>query len=37
VIKRRCMKVQGRVVKITRAKLGSDAGIIGAQVLINNS
>jgi len=34
VIKRRAMKVQGKMVKIVRAKLGDDAGVIGAQVLV---
>ena len=37
VIKQRCMKVQSQMVKITRAKLGDDAGIIGAQVLVKES
>ena len=37
VIKKRAMKVQSRMVKITRAKLGNDAGIIGAEVLIRSS
>ena len=34
VIKRRAMILQASMVKITRAKLGDDAGIIGAQVLV---
>ncbi len=33
-IKRRAMKVQAAMVKIVRAKLGDDAGILGAQVLV---
>ena len=36
-IKARSMKVQGRMIKIARAKLGDDAGIIGAHVLVNAS
>ncbi len=35
-IKERSMFVQSRMVKIARAKLGDDAGIIGAQILIRN-
>lgn len=34
IIKERCMKVQGSVVRIVRAELGDDAGIMGAQVLV---
>ena len=37
IVKSRAMKVQGRMVKIVRAKLGDDAGILGAQVLVNNA
>ena len=33
-IKKRAMKVQSSMVKIVRAKLGDDAGILGAQVLV---
>lgn len=33
-IKERAMMVQGRMVKVIRAKLGDDAGIIGAKVLV---
>ncbi len=32
-LKSRCMKVQGQMIKIARAQLGDDAGIIGAHVL----
>jgi len=35
-IKRRAMRVQGQMVKIVKARLGSDAGIIGAQVLVTD-
>jgi glucokinase len=35
VIKKRAMSVQGTIVKIKRAKFGDDAGIIGAQVLVD--
>lgn len=35
VIKRRAMSVHAAMVKIVRTKLGDDAGIIGAQVLVN--
>ncbi len=35
VIQKRAMKVQAKMVKIVHAKLGDDAGIIGAQVLLN--
>ncbi|MBF0570223.1 MAG: ROK family protein [Candidatus Omnitrophica bacterium] len=34
VIKRRCMKTQAEMVRVIRARLDDDAGIIGAQVLI---
>ena len=37
VIKKRAMSVQGRMVRVVRAKLGDDAGIIGAQVLVKES
>jgi glucokinase len=37
VIKKRAMKFQARMVKIKRAKLGDDAGIIGAQVLVKEA
>lgn len=37
VIKQRAMHVQGGMVKIKRAQFGDDAGIIGAQVLVNNA
>jgi len=37
VIKARAMKVQAAMVKIVRAKLGNDAGIIGAQVLVKEA
>jgi len=37
IIKKRSMKVQANMVKIVRAKLGDDAGIIGAQVLVKES
>ncbi|VAX36937.1 Glucokinase [hydrothermal vent metagenome] len=37
VIKRRAMKVPASMVKIVRAKLGDEAGIIGAQVLVKES
>jgi len=33
-IKRRAMHVQGKMVKILKSKLGSDAGIIGTRVLV---
>lgn len=36
-IKQRSMKIQANMVKIVRAKLGDDAGLIGAQVLITSS
>jgi len=31
------MSVQGKIVKIVKAQLGDDAGIIGARVLIHNA
>lgn len=34
VIKKRAMKVQAAAVKVVRAQLGDDAGIIGGQVLV---
>ena len=34
IIKKRSMHIQGRMVKIKKAKLGQDAGIIGTQVLV---
>lgn len=37
VIKHRAMDVQSKMVKIVRAKLGDDAGIIGAHVLVKES
>ncbi|MCK5260278.1 MAG: ROK family protein [Candidatus Omnitrophica bacterium] len=37
VIKRRAMKVQSKMVKIVRAKLGNDAGIKGAQILVKEA
>ncbi len=37
VIRRRAMMTQSSMVKIVRAKLGDDAGIIGAQVLVHNA
>ena len=36
-IKRRAMKIPAGMVKIVRAKLGNDAGIIGTQVLVKNA
>jgi len=36
-IQKRAMKVQKRMVKVVRAKLGDDAGIIGAQVLVKDA
>jgi len=35
-IKRRAMRVQGQMVKIVKARLGNDAGIIGAEVLVTD-
>jgi glucokinase len=37
IIKKRAMTVQARMVKIVRAKLGDDAGIIGAHVLVKEA
>jgi len=37
IIKKRAMKVQAKMVKIVRAKLGDNAGIIGAQVLVKEA
>jgi len=37
VINKRAMKVQAKMVKVVRAKLGDDAGIIGAHVLVKES
>jgi glucokinase len=37
VIKKRAMKVQAAMVKIVRAQLGDDAGIIGARVLVKEA
>jgi len=37
VIEKRAMKVQAGMVKIVRAKLGDDAGIIGAHVLVKEA
>ncbi len=34
IVKERSMSVQAKMVKITKARLGSDAGIIGAYVLV---
>lgn len=36
-IKKRAMKIPARMVRILKAKLGSDAGIIGAQVLVKEA
>lgn len=36
IVRRRAMKVQGAMVKIVKAELGNDAGIIGAPVLIRD-
>jgi len=36
IISNRAMPVQSKMVKIVKAKLGNDAGIIGAQVLVQN-
>jgi glucokinase len=35
-IRRRCMKVQGEMVRFVKARLDDDAGIIGAEVLIRH-
>ncbi len=37
VIKKRAMGTQASMVKIVHARLGNDAGIIGAQVLVHNA
>lgn len=37
IIKKRTMKVQGDMVEIVKAKLGNDAGILGAQVLVKHA
>ena len=37
IINKRAMKVQAKMVKIVRAKLSDDAGIIGAQVLVKEA
>lgn len=37
IIKKRSMKVQGQMVKIARAQLGDDAGILGAHVLVRDA
>ncbi|MCA9408835.1 MAG: ROK family protein [Candidatus Omnitrophica bacterium] len=37
IIKQRAMEVHKKMVKVVRAKLGDDAGIIGAQVLVKES
>jgi glucokinase len=37
VIARRAMTTQSSMVKVVRAALGNDAGIIGAQVLVRNA
>ncbi len=37
IVKKRAMRTQSSMVKIVRAKLGDDAGLIGAQVLISSS
>ena len=37
VIRQRAMRVQSRMVKVVRAKLGDDAGILGAQVLVKEA
>jgi glucokinase len=37
IIQKRAMPVQSKMVKIVRAKLGDDAGIIGAHVLVKES
>lgn len=35
VIQERCMKVQGKMVRIVRARFSHEAGILGAHVLVN--
>ncbi len=37
IIKKRAMKIQAGMVKVVRAKLGDDAGIIGAEVLVKKA
>jgi len=37
IVKKRAMNVQAKMVKIVRAKLGDNAGIIGAQVLVKEA
>lgn len=37
IIKKRAMTIQAKMVKVVRAKLGDDAGIIGAQVLVKEA
>ena len=37
IVRKRAMNVQAKMVKIVRAKLGDDAGIIGAQVLVKEA
>ena len=37
IIKKNAMKVPARLVKVVRAKLGDDAGIIGAKVLVKEA
>ncbi len=37
VIRRRAMKVQGDMVRIVRARLGDEAGILGAHILVKES
>ncbi|MFA5088138.1 MAG: ROK family protein [Candidatus Omnitrophota bacterium] len=37
VIRERAMRIQAKMVRLARAQLGDDAGIIGAQVLINDA
>ena len=36
IIRQRALKIPGRAVRIVRAQLGDDAGILGAQVLVRN-
>ena len=37
VLKKRCMKVQGKMAKILRARFSHDAGILGAHVLVKET
>jgi glucokinase len=37
VVARRAMRIQGRHVKILKAKLGNDAGLIGAAIVVRES